>query len=72
MERGFEIKTLPYLSDLHTWLDHMEICEGCKIAGERIGTGELVPATDFCPDGVGIFVAFMDAVDHQHLMSLLN
>ncbi len=72
MERGFEIKTLPYLPDLHTWMDHMEICVQCEMANERIGAGELVPVTDFCADGLVIFIAFMDAIERQHVLSVLN
>jgi hypothetical protein len=72
MERGFEIKTLPYLPELHAWLDHVEICALCRPVNERLGTGEEVPVTDFCVGGMEIFIAYMNAIDHQHIASLLN
>jgi len=72
MERSFEIKTLPYLPDLHAWLGHTEGCGLCTDTYERLSAGEDVPVTAFCIEGVGIFIAFMNAIDHQHFQSLWN
>lgn len=76
MKRGFEISAMPYIPALHAWTDHLQEddreCFRCAEVSARLGAGEEIAVSEFCEDGIPIFLAFVKAIDDQHVLALNN